>query len=64
MDLWLRAFAVLSEDPGLVSTWWLTPIHNSGSRGYDSIFWSPRLQGTFICTWHINAHANNYLQNK
>jgi hypothetical protein len=34
MGQWLRALAVLTEDSGLnSSTWWLTTIYNSSSRG-------------------------------
>lgn len=37
----LRVLAAFAEDLGLTSrpTWWLTCIHNSCSRGSDSLFW-------------------------
>lgn len=43
-------------------TWWLTTIHNSSFRAYDTLFWPSRTPDTYVV--HINRlRQNTHLEN-
>jgi hypothetical protein len=55
MTQWLKALAILAEEPGWFSgpTWWLTTMYTSRFKGSDTFLWL-----LSVCTRYIhNAHA-------
>lgn len=63
MALWLRAFAVLMENPGSISTWQLTTNSNSGTRESDKLFWLLSAPGIHMVYIHTYIHMDDIDKN-
>jgi len=61
MAQWLRALLVLVEDQDLAprTTWWLTIICNSSSRGSDVFFRPPWVLGMYVIYIHVHTCTQN-----